>query len=81
VRSRQGLEAVRESLRRTLWLMNDESEGLLWCGPQVIRAVLANVPALCDEFVAILTGFLREKPFCVGTRWALWRVVAPAHAP
>jgi len=74
MRARQDLEGVREMLRRTLWSMNDESGGLLWHGPQVMGAVLANVPALCREFGPILAGFLEEEPFRVGTRWALWRL-------
>jgi HEAT repeat protein len=74
VRAARGLEPVRESLRRTLWLMNDESGGLLWCGPQLLAAVLANVPALEREYVALLAGFLEEEPFRAGTRWALWRI-------
>jgi hypothetical protein len=74
VRARGGLEPVRELLRRTLWLMNDESGGLLWHGPQVIGAVLANVPSLCSEFTPIVASFLEEDPFRVGTRWAMWRL-------
>ena len=73
-RARSGLEPVRELLRRTLWLMNDESGGLLWHGPQVIGAVLANVPSLCGEFAPIVASFLEEDPFRVGARWALWRL-------
>jgi hypothetical protein len=82
VRARAGLEPVRELLRRTLWLMNDESGGLLWHGPQVLAAVLVNVPALWDEFAVILGSFLEEEPFRVGTRWGLWRLTAlrPAAA-
>ncbi len=76
VRARSGLDPVREIVRRTLWLMNDESGGLLWHGPQVLAAVLANVPALCDEFADIVGSFLEEDPFRVGTRWALWRLGA-----
>ena len=78
VRARSALEPVRELLRRTIWLMNDESGGLLWHGPQVLAAVLANVPALREEFGAILGSFLEEDPFRAGTRWALWRL-APSH--
>ncbi len=74
MRARRGLEPVRELLRRTLWLMNDESGGLLWHGPQVIGAVLANVPSLCSEFTPIVASFLEEDPFRVGARWALWRL-------
>jgi HEAT repeat protein len=71
---RSSLERVREILRRVLWLMNDESGGVLWSGPQVIAAVLARVPALRAEFGAIVASFLEEEPFRVGARWALWRL-------
>lgn len=74
VRARRDLEQAREMLRRTLSQMNDESGGLLWHGPQVIGAVLANVPGLCSEFGAVLASFLEEEPFRAGTRWALWRL-------
>ncbi|HEY6004478.1 MAG TPA: hypothetical protein VIV57_16505 [Anaeromyxobacter sp.] len=76
---REGPEPVRELVRRTLWLMNDESGGLLWNGPQVLGAVLAHVPVLRAELASVLASFLEEEPFRVGTRWALWRLalVAP----
>jgi len=76
VRARQALEPVRELVRRTLWLMNDESGGLLWNGPEVLGAVLASVPPLCDELFEVLASFLEEDPFRAGTRWALWRVAS-----
>ncbi len=74
VLARVGLEPVRELLRRLLWLMNDESGGLLWYGPQCLAAVIANVPALAPEFGDILASFLEEEPFRTGTRWGLWRI-------
>jgi hypothetical protein len=78
--AREGEEPARELVRRTLWLMNDESGGVLWRGPEVVGAVLANVPALCGELGAVLASFLAEEPFRAGTRWALWRLsgIAPA---
>jgi hypothetical protein len=78
VRAREGIEAVRELLRRVLWLMNDESGGLLRAGPQVMGAVLAHVPALRREFGTIVASFLEEEPFRVGARWALWRLAVEA---
>jgi hypothetical protein len=74
VRARADVERVREMVRRTLWLMNDESGGLLWAAPEVLGAVLANVPELLGEFLDVLASFLEEEPFRAGTRWALWRV-------
>ena len=73
-RAREDVEAAREMVRSTLWLMNDESGGILWAGPQVVGAVLAHVPGLCGEFLDVLASFLDEEPFRTGTRWALWRV-------
>lgn len=74
-------EGVRGMLRRTLWLMNDESGGVLWLGPQVLGAALAAVPPLRGELLPVLASFLEDVPFRAGTRWALWRValVAPGE--
>ena len=74
VRAREDVARVREPLRRTLWLMNDESGGVLWMGPQVLGAALANVPALRRELLDVLASYLEEDPFRAGARWALWRV-------
>lgn len=74
VLARADPERAREIVRRILWLMNDESGGLLWSGPQVIGAILARIPVLCPEFGEILASFLEEEPFRAGTRWALWRL-------
>jgi HEAT repeat protein len=74
LRARDDLAAVRELVRRTLWLMNDESGGLLWNGPEVLGAILAEVPAIGDPLCDVLASFLEEEPFRAGTRWALWRL-------
>lgn len=75
-RARRDPEPVRELLRRALWLMNDESGGILWHGPQMLGAVLARVPALRGEFLEILASLLEQEPFRAGARWGLWRVAA-----
>lgn len=80
VRARADVESVRERVRRTLWLMNDESGGILWMGPQVLGAVLAGVPPLRGELVDVLASFLEEEPFRAGTRWGLWRVALASPA-
>jgi hypothetical protein len=76
--ARAAPERARELVRRILWLMNDESGGVLWSGPQVVGAVLARVPALRAELAPVLASFLDEEPFRTGTRWALWRVAVAA---
>ena len=68
------LEKVRVTIRRVLWLMNDESGGLAWHGPEMIAEILVRVPALLSEFADLLPWFLREEPFERGTHYALFRL-------
>lgn len=65
------IEKVRKIIRQVLWLMNDESGGLLWNGPEVVAVILLEVPSLLDEYGRILASFLIEEPFELGAHWAL----------
>jgi HEAT repeat protein len=67
-------ERVRRFIRRILWLMNDESGGICWNGPEVIGEVLRNVLPLVSEYGQLLPGFFTEEPFEAGSRWAVARV-------
>lgn len=67
----EDVEEVRKIIRQALWLMNDESGGLLWNGPEVIGSILLEVPELLSEYGRILASFLVEEPFERGTHWAL----------
>jgi hypothetical protein len=80
VMAEAGLEPLREVLRRVLWLMNDESGGVLWQGPEILGEILARVPGLRPEFAPLLPPYLREEPFERGAAWALARLarVQPA---
>lgn len=73
------LDKVRDTVRRLLWLMNDESGGLGWHNPELIGEILAGVPSLVPEFATMLPSFLREEPFEAGTHWAMVRLaeIAP----
>jgi len=78
--SRHDPEPVRSLIRRVLWLMNDESGGLAWHGPEVLGEILANVPELLPEYGRIVASFLHEEPFGPGVCWALARL-APLSPP
>jgi hypothetical protein len=69
-------EKVRATIRRILWLMNDESGGLAWHGPEMIAEILVRVPGLIPEFADLLPWFLREEPFERGAHYALYRLAA-----
>jgi hypothetical protein len=66
----EGLEKVRGIIRRLLWLMNDESGGIAWHGPEAIAEVLKNVPALLDEYGRIIASAIDEPPFGPGAHRA-----------
>lgn len=74
-------ERVRRFIRRILWLMNDESGGICWNGPEVIGEVLRNIPPLIREYGQLLPGFFAEEPFEVGSRWAVARVAVVDKTP
>jgi hypothetical protein len=74
-------ERVRRFIRRILWLLNDESGGICWNGPEVIGEVLRNVPPLVSEYGKLLPGFFTEEPFEAGSRWAVARVAAVDKTP
>jgi len=70
------LEKVRRQIRRILWLMNDESGGICWNGPEAIGEIILHIPGLIYEYGPILISFLGEEPFEAGTRRAIARVAA-----
>jgi hypothetical protein len=70
------LEKVRDSIRRLLWLMNDESGGLGWRSPELIGEILVNVPSLINEFGRLLSSYFKEEPFERGTWQAVARIAS-----
>jgi hypothetical protein len=74
VQAELGLEKVRDTLRRLLWLMNDESGGLGWHAPEMIAETLVNAPVLISEFAGLLPSYLAEEPFERGAHFAIYRV-------
>jgi hypothetical protein len=67
-------EKIRRQLRRILWLMNDESGGLCWNGPEAIGEIIYHIPAFIPEYASILISYLNEEPFEAGVRRAIARV-------
>jgi hypothetical protein len=81
VQAGQDMEKVRDTIRRLLWLMNDESGGLGWHAPEMIAEILVNVPTLIPEFAGLLLSYLREEPFERGTHFAVYRVAQVDPGP
>lgn len=69
-------EAVRETVRKLLWSMNDESGSIGWHAPEAVGEILYNVPALLEEYGIILASHLDKSPFERGTHWAVMRMAS-----
>jgi len=75
------VERVRDTVRRLMWLMNDESGGLGWRSPELIGEILVNVPELIEEYGRLLPAYFHEEPFEQGSHLAVARSAAINSAP
>lgn len=77
-RAGESLDKVRETIRRMLWAVNDESGNNIRHAPEVIGEVLARVPVLIEEYAPLLCPLMYEPPFERGTHWAMARIAGIA---
>lgn len=75
------LEKVRDTIRRLLWLMSDESGGVGWHSPEIIGEILVNVPALIPEYGPLLPAYFQEEPFERGAFMAVFRAASVNAGP
>lgn len=63
-RGRTQPEFFRETIRRHIWAMNDESGNMDWLAPEIIGQIVAAQPDLFGEFASIMIeAALQEPPF------------------
>ena len=74
VMAEDDIEAVKDTIRKLMWWMNDESGALLRVAPEIMAEILVNVPGLVDEYARMLPQYLTEEPFERGAHWAVWRL-------
>ncbi|RJO71513.1 MAG: hypothetical protein C4523_04070 [Myxococcales bacterium] len=63
-------ERWRNTLRRLLWHMNEESGGIIWLAPEAAASVLRAAPDLIAEYGNQLLSRYADSPFERGVRWA-----------
>jgi len=73
--------SVRETLRRLVWSLNDESGATGWGAPEGIGEIAARIPALRAEFAPLFPSFLSHEDVYLGNPvldagalWALGRL-------
>jgi hypothetical protein len=80
--ARDDPEAVREHLRRLLWLMSEESGGICWRAPEAMAEIVSREPVLYADFVPIVVHLIQQTAdedlvhFRPGMLWAIGRLGA-----
>ena len=74
-------EAGREVMRRLVWGLNEESGAVAWGAPEALGEIMAQCPALADEFANLLMAYVSDcdmaldfAPLRAGAVWGLGRL-------
>lgn len=55
-------EFFRETIRRHIWAMNDESGNMDWRAPEIIGHIVAAQPTLFEEYASIMIEAALKEP-------------------
>ncbi|MBI5213518.1 MAG: HEAT repeat domain-containing protein [Nitrospirae bacterium] len=67
-------EIVRDTVRRLLWSMGEESGGIGWSAAEMIGEIIRNNPDEFADIAPILWSFREEDMFRPGILWAVGRI-------
>ena len=65
---------LRETVRKMLWSMSDESGGIGWSAPEILGEITRSSPEEFSDLIPILWSNREEPSFKAGAICALWRV-------
>jgi hypothetical protein len=68
------LNILRETVRRLLWSMSDESGGIGWSAPEILGEIIRSDPEEFQDIIPILWSSREEESFRPGAVWAMVRV-------
>lgn len=73
-------EFIRNTARRLLWSMTEESGGISWSAPEMLGEIISANPEEFGDLIPILWSNRNEDVFRAGTIWAMGRIadVSPA---
>ncbi len=72
--SKNDPEFIRNTARRLLWSMTEESGGISWSAPEMIGEIIRADPNEFADFIPILWSNRNEDVFRAGTLWAMGRI-------
>jgi hypothetical protein len=74
--SKQRIDIVRDTIRRLLWSMGEESGGIGWSAAEMIGEIVRSNPDQFTDIVPIVWSFHEEEMFRAGTVWAMGRIAS-----
>lgn len=72
--SKVKMEVVRDTIRRLLWSMGEESGGIGWSAAETLGEIIRCNPDAFSDIVPILWSFRDEEMFRPGVVWAIGRI-------
>jgi hypothetical protein len=72
--STKKIDVVRDTIRRLLWSMGEESGGIGWSSPEMLGEIIRGNPDEYADIIPILWSFKEEKMFRAGVVWAMARI-------
>jgi len=70
------VSVIRETTRRMIWSMSDESGGIGWSAAEILGEIIRNNPDEFNDLIPIVWSFREEEMFRPGSVWAMGRIAA-----
>ena len=72
--SKGSMDILRETIRRLLWSMGEESGGIGWSAAEMVGEIVTGDPDAFNDIIPILWSFKEEEMFRAGIVWAMGRI-------
>lgn len=74
--SPEKIEVIRDTIRRLLWSMGEESGGIGWSSAEMLGEIIMNNPDAFSDIIPIVWSFREEEMFRSGVVWAMGRIAS-----
>lgn len=72
--AKEMMDVLRDTMRRLLWSMGEESGGIGWGAAEMLGEIISGNPDAFHDIVPILWSFKDEEMFRAGILWAMGRI-------
>jgi hypothetical protein len=69
-------DLLRDTVRRLLWSMGEESGGIGWSAAEMLGEIVSGDPDAFNDIIPILWSFKEEEMFRAGIVWAMECIAA-----